>query len=164
MDNVLHLVLPRRLGQHFLIAEPIVERLAEAACGEHAHRVIEIGPGRGALTRRILARTDELHAIELDTALAEHLRRVFASEPKLHVHEADVLETDLSEWGAATIVGNLPYYITSPIITSFTFAMYSGVKENESTFGTSCGSAVIIAIFKSSPSGRSRRTRCRASR
>jgi len=111
--------VPRRLGQHFLVRDSIVEQLAAAACGKHAPRVIEIGAGRGALTRRLLNRTDELHAIELDAALVSSLQRKFASQPKLHVHAADVLATDLTQWGPAAICGNLPYYITSPILEKF---------------------------------------------
>ena len=116
---VLHFGLPQRLGQHFLANPAILQKLAEAACGDHAPRVVEIGPGRGALTHYLLSRTDELHAIELDRSLAERLHRQFASEAKLIVHEADVLEIDLGQWGKAVIAGNLPYYITSPIIRKF---------------------------------------------
>jgi 16S rRNA (adenine1518-N6/adenine1519-N6)-dimethyltransferase len=81
--------------------------------------VIEIGPGRGALTRHLLTRTDELHAIELDPNLVNYLERHFAGESRLHLHQADVLATDLEQWGQATVAGNLPYYITSPIIEKF---------------------------------------------
>jgi len=111
--------LPRKLGQHFLIRDSILATLAAAACGEHTARVVEIGPGRGALTRHLLPHTDEIHAIELDTDLVQYLRTKFASEPKLHVHECDVLTADLTQWGPAVITGNLPYYITSPIIEQF---------------------------------------------
>ena len=111
--------MPRRLGQHFLVRDSILERLAIATCGDHASRVIEIGPGRGALTRHLLPRTDELHVIELDSSLASYLQSKYASEPKLHVHAADVLSMDLTGWGPAVIAGNLPYYITSPIIHRF---------------------------------------------
>ncbi len=111
--------MPRKLGQHFLIGDTILERLAGESCGEYTPRVIEIGPGRGALTRHLLPRTDELHALELDAKLGAHLQSKFASEPKLQVHLADVLETDLTQWGAAAVAGNLPYYITSPIIEKF---------------------------------------------
>ena len=111
--------MPRRLGQHFLVRDSILEQLAVAACGAHTPRVIEIGPGRGALTRHLLQRTDELHTVELDTRLVSYLQGKFANEPKLHVHEADVLAADLATWGAAIIAGNLPYYITSPIIDKF---------------------------------------------
>jgi 16S rRNA (adenine1518-N6/adenine1519-N6)-dimethyltransferase len=111
--------LPRKLGQHFLVRDSILQRLAVAACGEHTPRVIEIGPGRGALTRHLLPRTGELHAIELDASLVDYLRAESAAESKLHVHHADVLATDLAQWGAAVIAGNVPYYITSPIIDKF---------------------------------------------
>lgn len=112
-------IVPRRLGQHFLIRDSILEHLASAACGDHVSRVVEIGPGRGALTRHLLPLTDELHVIELDCALAAYLDDQFKDDPKLHMHEADVLATDLSQWGEAVVVGNLPYYITSPIIEKF---------------------------------------------
>lgn len=111
--------MPRKLGQHFLTQQSILEQLAIAACGASVPRVVEIGPGRGALTRHLLPRTGELHAIELDAALVQVLRREFGNEPRFHLHHADVLETDLAQWGAAAIVGNLPYYITSPIIEKF---------------------------------------------
>lgn len=111
--------MPQKLGQHFLVSQSILEKLAQTACGDYTPRAIEIGPGRGALTRHLLPRTDELHAVEIDSLLAEFLRREFASEPKLHVHQADVLSISLAQWGGATIAGNLPYYITSPIIRKF---------------------------------------------
>jgi 16S rRNA (adenine1518-N6/adenine1519-N6)-dimethyltransferase len=111
--------LPRQLGQHFLVRDAILERLAAAACEEYTPRVIEIGPGRGALTRHLLPRTDELHAIELDAALASYLRSKYASEPKLRMHACDVLSTDIAQWGPAVVTGNLPFYITSPIIEKF---------------------------------------------
>ncbi len=117
--SVLNLSLPAHLGQHFLADREILARLAEAACGEHTPRTIEIGPGKGALTRYLLDRTDELHAVELDPSLVRHLERHFAGDARLHVHHADVLETDLTQWGPAAIAGNLPYYITSPIIEKF---------------------------------------------
>jgi 16S rRNA (adenine1518-N6/adenine1519-N6)-dimethyltransferase len=111
--------LPRNFGQHFLIRDAILERLATAACGDHTSHVIEIGAGRGALTRHLLPRVDELHAIELDDRLVAHLQKKFPGERKLNVHQADVLATDLGQWGPAVITGNLPYYITSPIVEKF---------------------------------------------
>jgi 16S rRNA (adenine1518-N6/adenine1519-N6)-dimethyltransferase len=113
------LSLPAHLGQHFLVNREILARLAEAACGESTPRAVEIGPGRGALTRYLLERTNELHAVELDPRLVKYLEHQFARESRLHVHHADVLETDLTQWGPAAIAGNLPYYITSPIIEKF---------------------------------------------
>jgi 16S rRNA (adenine1518-N6/adenine1519-N6)-dimethyltransferase len=111
----------QRLGQHFLIKGSILERIARAACPdreplEREPLVIEIGPGRGALTERLLARAERVVAIEIDAGLVEVLRTKFQDEPRLTVVEGDALETDLSQWGVAPIAGNLPYYAATPII------------------------------------------------
>jgi 16S rRNA (adenine1518-N6/adenine1519-N6)-dimethyltransferase len=105
-----------RLGQHFLTRRSILQRLAEAACPDPEPLVVEIGPGRGALTEFLLARAARLVAIELDPCLAESLRERFRDSRGLTVLEADVLETNLGQWGSAVVAGNLPYYITSPIL------------------------------------------------
>jgi 16S rRNA (adenine1518-N6/adenine1519-N6)-dimethyltransferase len=120
----------RRLGQHFLIKGSILERIAAAACPEHEPLVIEIGPGRGALTEKLLKRADRVVAVELDPYLVEHLRSRYNAE----VVHADVLDTDLAQWGSAVIAGNLPYYITSPILEkvlplSFRRAVFLMQKE-----------------------------------
>jgi 16S rRNA (adenine1518-N6/adenine1519-N6)-dimethyltransferase len=105
-----------RLGQHFLIRESVLNRIAAAACPAPGGLVVEIGPGRGALTRKLLERAARVVAIEVDPYLAERLRREYSAEPRLEVVEADVLSTDLARWAGAAIAGNLPYYITSPIL------------------------------------------------
>jgi 16S rRNA (adenine1518-N6/adenine1519-N6)-dimethyltransferase len=107
--------VPRRLGQHFLISESILNRIALAVCPEPAPLIVEIGPGKGALTAKLLERADRVIAIELDESLVDHLRTRFAGQP-LEVVHADVLDIDLGAWGAVPIAGNLPYYITSPIL------------------------------------------------
>jgi 16S rRNA (adenine1518-N6/adenine1519-N6)-dimethyltransferase len=104
----------QRLGQHFLVKGSILERIAAAACPDHVELVVEIGPGRGALTEKLLHRASRVIAIELDPDLVEHLRRRFDS--RLEVIHQDVLAADLAQWPGAPIVGNLPYYITSPIL------------------------------------------------
>jgi len=108
--------LPQKLGQHFLTNAGILERIALAVCPEGEDLVIEIGPGRGALTEKLLRRAAHVVAIEIDAALVEHLRTRFADEPRLEIVHADVLDTDLARWGRAPVAGNLPYYITSPIL------------------------------------------------
>lgn len=94
----------------------MLNRIAAAVCPEPGNLVVEIGPGRGALTRKLLERAARVVAIEVDPYLAGRLRREYASEPRLEVVEADVLASDLGRWAGAAIVGNLPYYITSPIL------------------------------------------------
>lgn len=106
----------RRLGQHFLYNHSILERIAVAACPQPEPLVIEIGPGKGALTAPLLARAERVVAIELDAVLAAALREKSLHEPRLTVEEADVLSVDLARWPATVIAGNLPYYITSPIL------------------------------------------------
>ena len=107
---------PRKLGQHFLIRGSILERIAAAACPARQDLVVEIGPGRGALTEKLLKRAARVVAVEVDPRLAERLHLKFAVQPRLEIVCADVLQTDLAQWGRATIAGNLPYYITSPIL------------------------------------------------
>ncbi len=106
----------QKLGQHFLVKAGILERIALAVCPAGEDLVIEIGPGRGALTDKLLQRAARVIAIEIDPLLVEHLRVKFAGETRLEIIHADVLATDLSQWGPAPISGNLPYYITSPIL------------------------------------------------
>ena len=105
----------QRLGQHFLVRGSILERIAAAACPRRAPLVIEIGPGKGALTERLLARADRVVAIELDEGLVCLLRAKFP-DPRLQVIAADVLEADLNQWGPAVAAGNLPYYISTAIL------------------------------------------------
>ncbi|HML18805.1 MAG TPA: 16S rRNA (adenine(1518)-N(6)/adenine(1519)-N(6))-dimethyltransferase RsmA [Bryobacteraceae bacterium] len=109
----------RRFGQHFLEKKSILDRIAAAACGDGVALAIEIGPGKGALTAALLERAEKLVAIEVDPYLVHYLRQKFA-EPiergRLELVEGDVLKTSLGEWGPAVFAGNLPYYITSPIL------------------------------------------------
>lgn len=87
--------------------------------------VIEIGPGKGALTESLLSLAKKVVAIEVDPYLVHYLRQKFR-EPidlgRFVLVDGDVLKTDLSAWGRAVVAGNLPYYITSPILEK-TFAM-----------------------------------------
>ena len=108
--------MPRRLGQHFLSNSTILERIARAACPEPVDLVVEIGPGKGALTQHLLKQAARVVAIEIDTILVHYLQQKFKDEPRLTVVSGDVLKTDLGAWGPAVIAGNLPYYITSPIL------------------------------------------------
>jgi 16S rRNA (adenine1518-N6/adenine1519-N6)-dimethyltransferase len=98
-----------------------LERIAAAACGDpvHAALTIEIGPGRGALTECLLERSARVVAIEVDPVLVEYLRQKFRDAieaGRLTLIEGDVLKADLGAWGPAAIAGNLPYYITTPIL------------------------------------------------
>ena len=107
----------KRFGQHFLTDDAVIERIVEAIAPKADDAVVEIGPGRGAMTVPLAARLAELTVIELDRDLAQRLR----AKPKLAVIEADVLKVDFAALAAEQgcklrIVGNLPYNISSPIL------------------------------------------------
>lgn len=115
---------PRRpkLGQHFLRDEEIARRIAGSLSTEPGDLVVEIGAGRGALTRLLGACSQSVTAIEVDPALVASLRSNFEGEPSVEILEQDILSVGLEELcrrrGAerCCVFGNLPYYITSPIL------------------------------------------------
>ena len=118
----------RRLGQHFLARKSILDKIASAACGDGVPLVVEIGPGKGGLTESLLERAQKVVAIEVDPYLVHYLRQKFqerVDEGRLALIEGDVLRTDLAAWGPSVIAGNLPYYITSPILEKI-FALKGG--------------------------------------
>lgn len=108
----------KRLGQHFLVDPQALDRIAAALDLTGTETVVEIGPGRGALTERLLPRAGRVIAIELDRALAGMLRTRYAAEPRVEIVEADVLQVDLASLtpGVYRLAGNVPYYITTPIV------------------------------------------------
>jgi 16S rRNA (adenine1518-N6/adenine1519-N6)-dimethyltransferase len=108
----------KSLGQHFLHDSRALERIVDALQLTGTETVVEIGPGRGALTDRLLPRCRRLVLVEYDRALAQLLRDRYAAVPSVTVVEADVLATDLgaAAGGPYVLVGNVPYYITTPIL------------------------------------------------
>src|SRR6478672_5674500 len=108
----------KRFGQHFLNDRSALSDIADAAMLGAGDTVIEIGPGRGALTEELLKRAGRMIAVEIDHKLAENLRAKYAAEKKLTIVERDVLHVPLAELVEApfVVVGNVPYYITTPIL------------------------------------------------
>jgi len=112
----------KRFGQHFLHDPAVLERLTRAIGPREGARIVEIGPGRGALTRKLLETPlATLDAVEIDRDLAARLRTDLLPEPRLTLHEADALEFDFGELarrrgGRLRIVGNLPYNISTPLL------------------------------------------------
>ena len=109
----------KRLGQHFLNDKRILARIVEAVGPRPNETIIEIGPGQGSLTERLAARATRLVAIELDRELAAALRQRYADRPHVQIVEGDVLDirlADLSEGAPWSVIGNVPYYITTPIL------------------------------------------------
>ncbi len=93
-----------------------MRKIAEAACPETVPLVVEIGGGEGALTDYLLQRARRVIVIEVDPVLSTRLVMKYATDPRVRVVPADVLKTDLTQWGPAVVAGNLPYYITSPVV------------------------------------------------
>ncbi|MDB4886177.1 MAG: Ribosomal small subunit methyltransferase [Gemmatimonadetes bacterium] len=108
----------KSLGQHFLTDRRILGRIADALHLTGSETVLEIGPGRGALTDILAERAGRLIAIEYDRALAEILRERYARRGNVLIAEADVLTVNLGELAAGpyVLIGNVPYYITTPIL------------------------------------------------
>ena len=107
----------KRFGQHFLVDPGVIGAIMNAIGPRTGDRIVEIGPGQGALTG-LLARTGcELHAIELDRDLAATLRADYADTANVTIHEADALHFDFAALGdGLRVVGNLPYNISTPLL------------------------------------------------
>ena len=108
----------KRFGQHFLTDRRSLERIVEALDPQPADTVVEIGPGRGALTSLLAARCRRLIAVEIDRDLVTLLREQFQDRPGVEIVDGDALETDWATLagGSFLLAGNLPYYITTPLI------------------------------------------------
>lgn len=114
---------PRRsLSQNFLTDPAVLDAIVDAAELRPGERVVEVGPGLGVLTRRLLAAGTEVLAVELDPRLAAYLRRELAAVPAFRLVEADALTFDPADAFPGEpfkLVANIPYHITSPLLHAF---------------------------------------------
>lgn len=111
----------KRFGQNFLHDSRIIDRIVASIAPKPGQRLVEIGPGRGALTEPLLAGTEgELDVIELDRDLIPILRAQFFDAKQLRIHEADALRFDYGQLIQSDeklrLVGNLPYNISTPLM------------------------------------------------
>jgi len=109
----------KRFGQHFLHDPGVIGRIVAAIAPQPQDRMVEIGPGLGALTLPLLARLNELHAVEIDRDAIRHLQEATQNDPRLHIHSADVLKftfAHIYEGERLRLVGNLPYNISTPLL------------------------------------------------
>ena len=105
----------KRFGQHWLMDQAVLARIVAAADLQPGDRVLEIGPGRGALTERLLRSTDAaVAAVELDRDLLAGLERRFGADPRFQLIAGDALAVPLPE--ADKVVANIPYNITGPLL------------------------------------------------
>ena len=106
----------KRLGQNFLIDPNIVRKIVTAAAIEPDETVLEIGPGRGILTRRLCEAHNRVVALEVDPHLVEYLNETLRS-PNLNLRHADALQFAYDALPSRTVVvANLPYYISTPLL------------------------------------------------
>jgi 16S rRNA (adenine1518-N6/adenine1519-N6)-dimethyltransferase len=112
----------KRFGQHFLHDPAVIDRIVSAVGPRTDDRLVEIGPGRGSLTRRLLAAGNGvLDALEIDRDLAAQLRSELTDYPGLALHEVDALRFDFgalarARGGRLRVIGNLPYNISTPLL------------------------------------------------
>jgi len=107
----------KRFGQHFLTDPGVIDAIVRAIGPRQDDVVVEIGPGRGAITGPLAAMAGHLHCVELDRDLASQLRGRYADDDNVTIHEADALTFDFAALGdSLRIVGNLPYNISTPLL------------------------------------------------
>ncbi|CCZ17675.1 ribosomal RNA small subunit methyltransferase A [Clostridium sp. CAG:780] len=116
----------KSLGQNFLIDDCVIEKIIESSNIEKEDLIIEIGPGLGVLTERLLKKSNNVVVIELDKKMIEILQNRFCLNRNLEIINNDVLKVDLEKLiknkkeqtniNKVKIVANLPYYISTPII------------------------------------------------
>jgi 16S rRNA (adenine1518-N6/adenine1519-N6)-dimethyltransferase len=110
----------KRFGQHFLHDTSVIARIVRAIDAKPDERIVEIGPGLGALTDALLECSDHLDVIELDRDLAAKLEHAHLDNPRLSVHTADALDFDftrlVSPGERLRVVGNLPYNVSTPLL------------------------------------------------
>lgn len=112
----------KRFGQHFLHERSVIQRIVSLIDAREDDRIVEIGPGHGALTEPLLERVRQLSIIEIDHDLIAYWRQKIDTYPSLHLIAGDALKVDyaaLSDAGPLRMVGNLPYNISSPLLFKF---------------------------------------------
>ena len=112
----------KSLGQHFLVDRGVLGRILDAAELEPDDVVVEIGPGRGILTRELAARVSRVVAVEIDQGLAQALKGVLSKYANVSIIATDAREAEpesLVGGSSYKVVANLPYYAASPIVRRF---------------------------------------------
>lgn len=122
--NTLYPRPKKALGQNFLTDRNIINKILTAADLQPKDQVLEVGPGRGALTNLLSERVGKLVCVEFDHELAEILRKQYKDKAQVLIHEQDILKTDFTELLGDTtesfkLVANLPYNISTPVLFRF---------------------------------------------
>ena len=112
----------KRFGQHWLVNKKILEKIKEVADLNENDYILEIGPGRGALTSELLdSEIKKLHAIEMDKDLINFLKNKFKNDEKFSLQQGNILSTNLDSINnkITKVIANIPYNITGPILDIF---------------------------------------------
>lgn len=112
----MHLRPIKRLGQSFLTYEPAADRIVTALELTPADEVLEIGPGKGILTSRLIRFCRQVTAVEIDPRLVAYLRTKLGGAGNLSILEQDILKLDWRQYRNLKVCGNLPYSISSQIL------------------------------------------------
>lgn len=108
----------KRFGQNFLQDQNIIGRIIDSIRPQSDDHILEIGPGQGAITRKLIAQCQKLDAVELDRDLGAYLQETVGQDPRFELHLGDVLKFDFSTLTdkprSLRVVGNLPYNISTP--------------------------------------------------
>jgi 16S rRNA (adenine1518-N6/adenine1519-N6)-dimethyltransferase len=114
----------KRFGQNFLVDDAVISQIVGAINPKQGDAIVEIGPGLGALTKLLLPRAEKLDVVEFDRDIIPKLQRNCEGLGELTVHECDVLKFDFKKLkpaqGKLTVVGNLPYNISTPLLFHLT--------------------------------------------
>jgi 16S rRNA (adenine1518-N6/adenine1519-N6)-dimethyltransferase len=112
----------KRFGQHFLHDRSVLDRIVREIAAGPDDALVEIGPGHGALTEKLIGQGRSLDAVEIDRDLAAALRTRWGSQPGFTLHEADALDYDFKALALTRpphrlrVIGNLPYNISTPLL------------------------------------------------
>ena len=109
----------KRFGQNFLVDSDIISRIVSAIDPRPENNLIEIGPGKAAITEHLVNACPGMSIVELDRDLVTFLKAKFEHIPQLSIHSGDALSTDFSEFydgRKLRLVGNLPYNISTPLL------------------------------------------------
>lgn len=124
----------KRFGQNFLHNPVTIEQIVTLFDPQPNQHVLEIGPGKGALTRKLATRCGRLDLVEIDRDLYDELQKIFGGQNNVRLHNTDILKLDIASLvddnNTLRVIGNIPYNITTPIIFHLTdyFAMISDIQ------------------------------------
>ncbi|MBN1258827.1 ribosomal RNA small subunit methyltransferase A [Candidatus Peregrinibacteria bacterium] len=113
----------KSFGQNFLVDEEALERIVQTANIHSSDTVVEVGPGTGFLTERLIQKAKRVITVEFDADMVEVMKRRFKGVPNLEIIHSDILNWRIDRYGLKNkgykVVANIPYYITSPLIKHF---------------------------------------------